>query len=265
MAPEASHGDLQLHFLSWLMFINRRFRQTSLTQDGEEEKSWDEMRSLYLNAREASDTKPPSSSRSCWEWFPCLRRPDPAKWSDTYSGGPISLALLLATGATFCFANSLRGVWWWWQATTGVLYAAALALLYLVQQTDPGVIPPGDEPDPIVTGLGEGAALLPQPVEWSKDVRGTWMRWNAGQGSFDKYCRVCRIWRDQRDSHCQFCGCCVAHWDHHCGVLGTCIGGRNHRSVPLQLVAVAFGQPGCRRDARGRLLFQVLCGLSVRI
>ena len=115
-----------------------------------------------------------------------------------------------------------------WQISTAALTVAtalcAWTSLYLVNQSDPGVvlptdpgictIPPGEDP------LAEGP---PGGGFWERDS----VKYKAGV--MLRWCKTCKLWRPPRASHCGACGYCMYRFDHHCPVVGTCIAKRNHR------------------------------------
>lgn len=142
---------------------------------------------------------------------------------------PAGLVGVIVGIAASGYLSGLAEKPWWFQLLFWGLVAVSLALLLLINQLDPGSIPPGTCVDALVEALDAGTVQLERNGPIQKSARGIWMRYVFGAAGWEKWCRTCKIWRPPRSSHCNICGVCVRRFDHHCLLVGNCIGNDNHR------------------------------------
>jgi len=55
-----------------------------------------------------------------------------------------------------------------------------------------------------------------------------------------RYCKVCKIDKENIYSHCSICNRCVYEMDHHCFFLANCVGGKNYKFFLSYVVYAAF-------------------------
>jgi len=55
-----------------------------------------------------------------------------------------------------------------------------------------------------------------------------------------RYCKTCRIDKENIYSHCSICNRCVYEMDHHCFFLANCVGGNNYKFFLSYVVYAAF-------------------------
>ncbi|GBG82314.1 hypothetical protein CBR_g34598 [Chara braunii] len=168
----------------------------------------------------------------------------PRKWRES-ARGPIIVATVIVSCVTLGFAVVFPGIKE--AGPKDILFlaeaacsGAAIVLLVIVYQVDPGVIRPKSVKDEEVTKAEHG-----QTANLSKDEKGQWCRKRTlADGKveiYERYCGTCHIWRPPRASHCNVCGYCMQRFDHHCTALGTCIARKNHRFFVAFLVSVSLG------------------------
>jgi hypothetical protein len=53
----------------------------------------------------------------------------------------------------------------------------------------------------------------------------------------NQFCYICEVNVGPKSKHCSVCNKCVSDFDHHCKWLNNCVGGKNYRSVNLNLIS----------------------------
>ncbi|KAI8394128.1 DHHC palmitoyltransferase-domain-containing protein [Radiomyces spectabilis] len=107
-------------------------------------------------------------------------------------------------------------------------FVLSVASMIKTSWTDPGIIPRGLDPSPMMEltsdQASEDESLWSRSIPAQKIIRIRDTVWTL------KYCDTCKIYRPPRASHCRQCDNCVENEDHHCIWLNNCIGKRNYRS-----------------------------------
>jgi len=153
---------------------------------------------------------------------------------------PLGIASLIIGMALSGFFVGIRGLPLWVQLSLATSLGMSLVFLALVNQMDPGALVPKLVKDPLVVRLDADDQTVEHRELYRRDWKGQWQR-RRKDGSLEKYCNTCNIWRPPRASHCSQCGFCMERFDHHCQVIGNCVARCNHRFFVIFLISAQIG------------------------
>uniref|UniRef100_A0A7S1SLM6 S-acyltransferase n=2 Tax=Tetraselmis chuii TaxID=63592 RepID=A0A7S1SLM6_9CHLO len=153
---------------------------------------------------------------------------------------PLGIGALVTGVALSGFLVGIRGLPLWVQLSLATSVVTSLVFLVLVNQMDPGALVPNPVKDPVVVRLDADDQSIENRQMYRRDWKGQWQR-KLKNGTVEKYCMTCHIWRPPRASHCSQCGFCMERFDHHCQVIGNCVARCNHRFFVVFLISAQVG------------------------